>query len=742
MRRILALLILLAAPSWAATYYVDCAADPGGDGTTQATTGEHCAWDAVADVNGSSFNPGDSILFKKGCTWREQLTVPFSGSAGNPITFGAYGTGADPIISGANLGPVYTGWRGYVHSDDFETGDLSKWDSTNTGGSNTVAVSSGANYAGSYGLRTTYDGTSQIGNAQVALVASSVDTTIEFRIRLKTGFSLSATYNQTGIAHLRLSGVAQALLAIRQDGAGDYKFRADVPSPWTAQNSSAISMNTWYKVKLRFLADASVGGFQFWLDDVSQGSNFTLNTGGKVIDAYTVGGGTYSSALPANGDYIDIDNVTVSTADAVNTNAYKKVVAVSADLKTLVQDGVALTRNTTSVASLTEGQFYLAAGNLLWVYPTGGGNPAAYVMEVPSRGICVSVDDRDYITVNGLDLQAPLYYGLHLDNGPVSPTVISCTARFAGIAGIQGYDADHTADIVNLVIQDSMISYNYSYGISVLDDADTVTVTRCTINNNAAEGGGVNAGVYIKSEAGSRMPGVTVTQNSIYSNGKHGIYMDTVEGASCLVSYNRSYNNSGSGIVVEYQTGTAVVYNIVYGNAGSGIAFYRQVSGALIYGNTAYGNTAGAGVSIDDGGEGNTAGNIIKNNISTGNDWYEIAVSGATGTIVDHNCFGAEAAGLVTWLGTAYNTYDTWETAYGGTTNSVEADPLFTNAAGGDFTLQAGSPCIEAGVNLGPDYSEQLVAGSTWPDAVETIDWHKTGGVPDIGAYDYRKVIW
>jgi len=719
------------------TYYVSNDGDDGNSGLS-----ELLPWDTVDKVNISSFNAGDSVLFNKADTWREQLTVPSSGSEGSPITFGAYGTGADSIITGADLGPAYTGWRGYVHSDDFETGDLSKWDSTNVGGSNTVMASSSASYAGTYGLRTTYDGTSQIGNAQVAFVASSIDTTIEFRIRLKTGFSLSATYNHAGIAQFLLSGVAKAILSIRQDGAGDYKFRGEISSPWTAQNSSTISMNTWYKVKLRFLADASVGGFQFWLDDVSQGSYFTLNTGGQVIDTYKVGGCAYATALPANGDYIDIDSVVVTTADPVNTNAYQKVVAVSADLKSLVQNGVALARNTTSIASLTEGQFYLAAGNLLWVYPTGGDNPAAYTMEIPTRNTCITLDDKDYITLTGLDLQAPLYYGLHLDNGPASPTVTSCVARFAGISGIQGYDADHTADVTNLVIQDSVISYNYSYGISILDDADTVTVQRCSIHDNAAESGNTNAGVYIKSEAGSEIPNVTVTENAVYLNDKHGIYMDTVQGSTCLVARNRVYENLGSGIVVEYQTGTSVFSNVIYGNGTSGIAFWRRVNSNLVYNNTVYGNLGGAGISVDDGGEANTADNIIKNNISTGNDWYEIAVSGATGTIVDHNSFGAEAVGLVTWLGTAYNTYDAWETAYGGTTNSVEADPSFTNAAGGDFTLTSSSPCIEAGVNLGGSYQEQLVAGSTWPDSVETIDWHKTGGAPDIGAYDYRKVIW
>ncbi|MBE3088046.1 MAG: right-handed parallel beta-helix repeat-containing protein, partial [Chloroflexi bacterium] len=96
-----ALALLCASGLSATTFYVDTAADAGGDGTTSALTGATCAWDTIADVNAASFNAGDSILFKRGCTWREQLTVPSSGSAGSVITFGAYGEGADPIIKGS-----------------------------------------------------------------------------------------------------------------------------------------------------------------------------------------------------------------------------------------------------------------------------------------------------------------------------------------------------------------------------------------------------------------------------------------------------------------------------------------------------------------------------------------------------------------------------------------------------------------------------------------------------------------
>jgi hypothetical protein len=104
-KRLILALLLSCSPLWATTYYVDNCLTVGNDlnnGTSTSTP-----WLTINKVNTSTFNPGDSILFESTCTWREQLTVPSSGSAGSPITFGAYGTGAAPIISGANL---FTNW--------------------------------------------------------------------------------------------------------------------------------------------------------------------------------------------------------------------------------------------------------------------------------------------------------------------------------------------------------------------------------------------------------------------------------------------------------------------------------------------------------------------------------------------------------------------------------------------------------------------------------------------------------
>ncbi|MGA9391484.1 MAG: hypothetical protein WBV69_13675 [Candidatus Sulfotelmatobacter sp.] len=88
-------LMIYSAGSWATTYYVSSST---GNDTNNGSSSS--PWQTVAHVNGQTFNPGDSILFKRGDTWNEILVPASSGSSGNPITFDAYGAGAAPNLTG------------------------------------------------------------------------------------------------------------------------------------------------------------------------------------------------------------------------------------------------------------------------------------------------------------------------------------------------------------------------------------------------------------------------------------------------------------------------------------------------------------------------------------------------------------------------------------------------------------------------------------------------------------------
>jgi hypothetical protein len=90
------------APPTGVSYYVS---NSGNDANNGTSTGS--PWKTIAHVNAQSFNPGDSILFQAGSTWREQLNIIWNGSASSPIIVGSYGSGAKPIISG---GEIFASW--------------------------------------------------------------------------------------------------------------------------------------------------------------------------------------------------------------------------------------------------------------------------------------------------------------------------------------------------------------------------------------------------------------------------------------------------------------------------------------------------------------------------------------------------------------------------------------------------------------------------------------------------------
>lgn len=90
------LLVLVAAELFATNYYMDAIyGNDQNDGTSP-----YYAWQSIDKVNQAKLLAGDSVLFKRGQTFRGNL-FPVSGSASGNITYGAYGKGAKPKVLGS-----------------------------------------------------------------------------------------------------------------------------------------------------------------------------------------------------------------------------------------------------------------------------------------------------------------------------------------------------------------------------------------------------------------------------------------------------------------------------------------------------------------------------------------------------------------------------------------------------------------------------------------------------------------
>ena len=94
---ILIFLLLLSTKVQAKNYYVSSNGNNSNDGLTEVTS-----WQTIAKVNSFIFGWGDFILFKRGDTFYGSIVVSRSN-----LNFGAYGSGAKPIITGLS---TVTGW--------------------------------------------------------------------------------------------------------------------------------------------------------------------------------------------------------------------------------------------------------------------------------------------------------------------------------------------------------------------------------------------------------------------------------------------------------------------------------------------------------------------------------------------------------------------------------------------------------------------------------------------------------
>lgn len=112
------------------TYYFD--ASGGSDANDGLSEGSPKR--TIAHLMTLSLGAGDSALFKRDETWYEALTIQagWAGTAGNKLTFGAYGSGAEPRIWGAEVSHTFI-----QHSGNIWRRENVTWWEANSGGGGT-----------------------------------------------------------------------------------------------------------------------------------------------------------------------------------------------------------------------------------------------------------------------------------------------------------------------------------------------------------------------------------------------------------------------------------------------------------------------------------------------------------------------------------------------------------------------------------------------------------------------------
>jgi len=661
------------------TYYVKNGGSDAASGLSDAL-----AWETIAKVNGSSFNAGDSILFKRDSTWATQLVPPSSGSTGLPITFGAYNTGVDPILSGASVSDwqpvVNISGKDYITIDHFKFSDM------------TSNVYTDVTVAGS-----TYITVQNCSMAKVSVGHQVLITGNSSYVYVQDNVSSTTLYSGVRLAG---NGTIRYVYVDRNDFTGTDSTKT------TGQSCVEIGSENTQDIQYVWIRDNvihSAGTVGIGLD--GQASATTLQhvyIQGNIITNCGIDAGVGENIAVAGTDVEVSGNTLIAgTGTAVS--------------------GVLLYLNHTGV------QTHKVFNNTISGFT--GSRFGIWVQGVTAASYSDILIHHNYLSGNNVGVflypaaapatvTAAIYYNVMNGNtAGVQASETTGGVLYGNTTYNSSWGIKLDANATDWTTKNNVISLASSYLVQVNAAAESGFIADSNLyyQSSVAEGektlnGGLEAWTGANCDNWDILgtaPSTVAKESTQIHGGTYSVAM-YYEGTNCNFSQNLTLTPLKNYTFTFWEKGTSGkaydwflvdTVNSKYWNESTKLWGGYCENSATINGSWTQHSTTFTTLA------GSSSFTLYMLNRTNPSTIYYDDIS-----LVDN-----DAGGKWGWGTTDYTTLATWRTATSQEANSINSNPLFTNAAGGDFTLAVGSPCIDAGVDLGTDYQMALAPGSTWP---------------------------